>query len=143
MMGNKAPCPSAISINMGVRRCDTKCITQISMPSATPEATGRCHQVTAHSVSPRWPPGRQSTKQQCKIPPFAGHFHGGYCTARITQWRWFVAVIKATKRRHRVSTCSDITQSDMPTHDFGGIFHRQIDKKGLELTFRPRLTIGV
>jgi hypothetical protein len=42
-----------------------------------------------------------------------------------------------------VSTCSDITQSDMPTHDFGGIFHRQIDKKGLELTFRPRLTIGV
>ena len=36
------------------------------------------------------------------------------------------------------------TQPEMPTPDFGGIFHCQIDKKGLELTlFRPQLTIGV
>ena len=53
-----------------------------------------------------------------------------------------MAFLKATKPRHRASNCSNITQSDMLTPDFGGIFHRQIDKKGLELTFRPQLTIG-
>jgi hypothetical protein len=66
-----------------------------------------------------------------------------YYTAHIARWRHFMAFIKATKRRHRTSTCSNITQSDMPTPDFGFIFHRQIDKKGLELTFRPRLTMRV
>jgi hypothetical protein len=54
-----------------------------------------------------------------------------------------MAFIKATKRRHRTSTRSDITQSDMPTPDIGGIFHHKIDIKGLESTFRSRLTIGV
>ena len=53
-----------------------------------------------------------------------------------------MAFKEATKRRHRASTYSDITQSDMPTPDFGGIFHRQIDKKGLRLTLRPQLPIG-
>ena len=37
-----------------------------------------------------------------------------YSNARITQWRWFMDFIKATKRRHRASTRSDITQSYMP-----------------------------
>ena len=38
-----------------------------------------------------------------------------YFTARIARWRRFVAFIKATKRHHRASTCSDITQPDTPT----------------------------
>jgi Na+/melibiose symporter-like transporter len=38
-----------------------------------------------------------------------------YYTKRIARWRRFVAFIKATKRHHRTSTCSDITQSDTTT----------------------------
>jgi len=34
-------------------------------------------------------------------------------------------------------------QSDMPSPVFCDVFHRQLVKKGLELTFRPLLTIGV
>ena len=37
-----------------------------------------------------------------------------YYTARIARWRRFVALIKANICRHRVSTCSNNTQSDMP-----------------------------
>jgi hypothetical protein len=61
-------------------------------------------------------------------------------TAHIDQCRSFMAFLKATKRRHQMSTRFDITQSDMPPiPDFWGIFHRQFNKKGLELTFRPQL----
>ena len=45
-----------------------------------------------------------------------------------------MAFLKATKRRHRVSTRSDKYKSDMPTPVLFGIFHRQIFEKGLELT---------
>ena len=38
-----------------------------------------------------------------------------YYTACIPQWRRFVAFIKTTKRHHRASTCSDITQPYTPT----------------------------
>jgi hypothetical protein len=38
-----------------------------------------------------------------------------YYTARIAQWRRFVAFIKATKHHHWASTRSDITQPDTPT----------------------------
>ena len=37
-----------------------------------------------------------------------------YYTAHISRWRRFMAFIKATKRHHRASTCSDITQPDTP-----------------------------
>jgi hypothetical protein len=53
-----------------------------------------------------------------------------------------VAFFKATKRRHPASIHSNITQSDMLTPDFGGILHRQIDKKGLELILWPLITKG-
>jgi len=56
-----------------------------------------------------------------------------YYTARIARWRRFMAFIKATKRRHRASTCSNRHQSDMPTPISGGIFHCQIVEKELEL----------
>ena len=75
-LGNKAPCLPAISINMAVRQCNTKRITGCSMPRprATPGATGRRHQATTHSVLSQRPPGQQSTKQRCKIPPLCWPF---------------------------------------------------------------------
>ena len=36
-----------------------------------------------------------------------------YYTARIARWRRFMAFINATKRRYRVSTCSDIIKRDI------------------------------
>ena len=45
-----------------------------------------------------------------------------YYTAHMARWRRFVAFIKATKCRHRVSTHSDRHQSDMPTPISGVYF---------------------
>ena len=45
-----------------------------SMSRATPEATGRCHWATTHSVSPRWPPGGQQIKQKCNMYPLGWPF---------------------------------------------------------------------
>jgi len=47
---------------------------QCSMPRATPKAIGCRHQVTTHSILPWWPPGGQSTKRRCKIPPLCWPF---------------------------------------------------------------------
>jgi len=44
-----------------------------------------------------------------------------YYTAHIARWRMFVAFIKSTKCCHRVSTCSNKHQSDMPT-PISGVF---------------------
>ncbi len=64
-------------------------------------------------------PGWQQTKQRCNMHtlwwPFQWPLQYGSTIARITQWRRFIAFIKATKRRHQTSTHSDITQSDTPT----------------------------
>ena len=79
--------------------------------------------------------------------PFAGHFDVRGGAPVLYRAHWPMKVVwgfpKSHKRRHPASTCSNITQSDMLTPDFGGIFHRQINKKGLELTFWPIITIGV
>ena len=61
-----------------------------------------------------------------------------YYTVCITRWRRFMAFLKATK----VSTYSD-NINRMPTPNFCGILYRQIIEKGLKLTFRPLITIGV
>jgi hypothetical protein len=105
----KAPPSQAISIAMAVRRCNIAFNTQCSMTRASPEAeaTERRHRATSHSVSPGQPPGQQSTQQLCKMYPLCWSFWwpsrcGGNTTC-IAQWRRFVA-----KRRHRVSTRSDI-----------------------------------
>jgi hypothetical protein len=56
-----------------------------------------------------------------------------YYTARIAQWRRFMAFLKATKYRHRASTRSDsINQTCLPLI-IGVYLHRQIVEKGLEL----------
>ncbi len=52
-----------------------------------------------------------------------------YYTMHIARWRRFVAFIKATKRRHRASTCSDRHQSDMPTPISGAYFIVKLLKK--------------
>ena len=90
---------------------DTCSITQCSMSRATPEATGCCHRATTQSVLPRWPPGRQQTKHQCRCVHFAGRFDDRgdvpvlYCC--IAQWRRFTAFLKTTTRHHRASTHSN------------------------------------
>ena len=52
-----------------------------------------------------------------------------YYTPRIARWWRFVAFIKATKRRHRASTCSNRHQSDMPTPILGAYFIVKLLKK--------------
>jgi hypothetical protein len=54
---------------MAARWCNTKCITQFSMSRATPEATGRRHRATTHSVLLQRPPGQQANKQQSTNTP--------------------------------------------------------------------------
>ncbi len=47
-----------------MRWSDTDGIAQCGMSRATPEATGRWHWATTHSVLPWQPPGQQANKQQ-------------------------------------------------------------------------------
>jgi hypothetical protein len=44
-----------------------------------------------------------------------------YYTARIAQWRRFVAFIKATKHRHRASTCSEIIKGTLQCSKFANL----------------------
>jgi len=62
-MGMNAPPSRAISMVMAVRRCNTERIGRCIMTRVLPEATGCCHWATTRSVSPRRPPGQQSTQQ--------------------------------------------------------------------------------
>jgi len=138
----------AILIAMAVRQCNTACIDQWRRSRAFIKATKCRHWATTRSVSPRRPPEQQQTKWRCKIHlPLLAILMSAVVrrcyTAHIAQWRWFVAFLKATKCRYPANTCSDISQLVMLTSDFGGIFHRQINKKGLELTFWPPITLGV
>ena len=61
-----------------------------------------------------------------------------YYTAHIAWWRRFVAFIKATKRHHRASTCSDITNRTCQRWLIL-LFHRE---KGLQLTCWPQYKWG-
>ncbi len=133
-----APPLWAISIAMVRRWSDTCGIAQCSMSRATPEATGRRHRATTRSVSPRRPPGWQQTKQQYIIYPLWCPFQWSSPT-HIDQWRRSRAFIKATKHRHRVSTCSDSINRTRQ-HRLFRTFHTE---KGLELTCWPQIIIGV
>ena len=57
------PPARAISMAMAVHQCDTERIYQCSTTRASSEATERRHRVTTRSVSPRRPPGQQSTQR--------------------------------------------------------------------------------
>ena len=90
-------------------------------------------------LAPYRPGCRHDDNQQnndAKCVHFADHFDGH--RDAVVLYRGFVAFIKATKRRHRASTCSDITNRArqfrlIPT------FHRE---KGLQLTYWPLIKIG-
>ena len=106
------------------------------MPMATPEATGHHpHRATTRSASPRQPPGQQQTKKRLNVSTLLAVSMAvavqGYYTAHIAQWRRFMDFPKATKCCHWASTHSDSINwtSDMPTPDFGGIFHHQFFEK--------------
>ena len=102
--------PPSQAILMTMWRCwsNTCGIAQCSMSRATPEATGCRHWATTHFISPRRPPGRQQTIQRCNMHPLWWLFQWpsrcGGITVCIARWRRSRAFIKATKRRHRVST---------------------------------------
>ena len=119
-----APPSRAISMAMAVRRCNTELITQCSMTRASPEATGRRHWATNRSVSPRRPRRATiNTKIMEHVPTLLlavlmAITMRRYYTARIAQWRRFVAFIKATKRHHRASTHSDIIQGTSQCRKF-------------------------
>ena len=106
----------AILITMAERRCDTKHIARCSISRATLEATGHRHWMTTHSISPRWPPERQSTIDDAKYPPLCWPFRWQWQgVSTILHRRRFMAFLKATKRRHRTSSCSDIpTRTCLP-----------------------------
>jgi hypothetical protein len=107
--------PPSQAILMAMRRhwSDTCSITQCSMTRASPEATGCRHRATTRSVTPWRPPGQQQTKQRCNMYPLWWPFQWpSWCGGTIVSIAWcrrFVAFIKATKRHHRASSCSDIT----------------------------------
>jgi hypothetical protein len=107
-----APHPPAVSMATAVRRSKTDGIAQCSMSMATPEATGRQHQVTTHSVSPQRPPGQQAYKQQstntpAKLAILMAMAMRQYVTVRITRWRRSRASLEATGRCHQASIMPD------------------------------------
>ncbi len=133
-----APPLQANMMAMAVHQSDTVSIDRRMKSRAFIKAAQHRHQVTTRSVLPGGHQGDSKQNKNAKYPPLCWPFWWPWwCagnTAHITQWRWFVAFLKATKHRHWASTHSDITQSDMLTPEFGGIFH--------ELTFWPLITIG-
>jgi len=115
----------AISMTMAVRRCDTECISRFSTNSTSLEATECHHRVTLH-IAPAATRATIITMIMQNVPTLLAVSMAiamrQYYTPHIAQWRRFVAFIKATKRHHRVSTCSDRHQSDMPTPISGVCF---------------------
>jgi len=84
------------AILMATRRhwSDMEGIAWCSMTRATPEATGRCHRATNHSISPQRPPGQQQQKHWCEMYPFYWPFWWPWwCTGPIPR---FMAFLKAT-----------------------------------------------
>jgi hypothetical protein len=62
------------------------------MSRATPEATGRQHPATTHSVLPQRPPGQQANKQQStnapkKVAKLMAMAMRRYITVHIARWR--------------------------------------------------------
>ncbi len=107
-----APHPPAVLITMAVRRSNTDGIAQCGMSRATPEATGRRHRATTHSLSPQRPPGQQANKQQSiktpkKLATLMAMAMRRNVTAHIAWWRRFEALLEAIKCHHRVSIAAN------------------------------------
>ncbi len=141
------PLPLAILMAVAVRWCHTKGIAQCSMSRATPEATGRQHRATTHSISPQRPPGQQANKQQStniptKLAILMAMAMRRYVTARIAQWRRSRASLEATGLRHRASIMSDkLNRTWLRWYIW--CFHRQnCRKRSLVNAKRPLFLIG-
>jgi hypothetical protein len=105
------------------RRSNTDGITQCGISRATPEATGRRHRVTTHSVLPQWPPGQQANKQQSTNTPrkqavLIAMAMRRYVTARIARWRRSRVSLEATGRHHRASIMSNKINRTWPQRFF-------------------------
>ncbi len=135
MMGNKAPHPPAILMAMRMHRSNWCGIARCSMSRANPKATGRYHQATNHSILSWQPPGRQSTNLRWKIHllcwPFRWPSRCASTIACITRCRRSRAFLKATKRHHQASTCSNIINRTCLPLVFGVYFIVKLLKKGL------------
>jgi len=112
----KTNAPPSQAISMAVRRrwSSTCGIVRCSMTRALPEATEHHLRATTGSVSPRRPPGWQQTANKTMMQHIPTLMDMSmvivmrqYYTAHITRWRRSRAFIKATKRHHQASTCSD------------------------------------
>ncbi len=106
-----------ILIAMAVRWCDIARIARWRRSRAFIKATKCCHRATTCSVSPRRLPGQQKTKQTLLSISMAVVVRR-YYTARIAQWGKSMAFLKATNRRHRASTHSDIIKGTWQCHEF-------------------------
>jgi hypothetical protein len=110
----------AVLMATAVRRSNTNGISQCGISRATPEATGRRHQVTTCSVSPQRPPGQQAYKQQstntpAKMAVLMAMAMRWYVSTRITQWRRSRASLEATRRCHQASIAADsCNRSSLP-----------------------------
>jgi len=133
-----APPLLAISMALAVCRCHTERITWCSMTRASLEATGHRHSATTRSARAT---ANETTMQH--VPTLLAIWIAvamrRYDTACNSQWRRFVAFIKATKRHHRTSTHSDIIKGTRQVWLFR-TFHRE---KELQLTCWPLITIRV
>ena len=114
-MGNKAPCPPAISMAMQMHRSNGRCIAQCSMSRATPKAT-RHYAIIGQLLTPYCLGGRQGDNQQTydeKYTYFAGHFDGHHDAPVLYRMHCPMEGVqgfpkKNTKRCHQLSTCFGI-----------------------------------
>ena len=107
-----APHLLAVSMATVMRQSNTDSIAQCSMSTATPEATGRRHRATTHSVLPQRPPGQQANNQHSpntpkKVTILMAMARRRYVTTRIARWKRSRASLEATGRRHRASIMSN------------------------------------
>ncbi len=117
------------------------------MSRATPEATGRRHQVTTCYVLPQRPPGQHANKQQStntpkKVAILMAMAMRRYVTAHIAQWRRSIASLEATGRHHQVSIMSDNINWTW-LRRFFYVFIVKTVGKGQESMLRPLFLIGV
>ena len=134
----------AISMAMAVRRCNTERISRLRRSRAFIKATKLHQRATTCSVSPRRPPGTQSTQRWETCPPpllaiLMAMAMRQYNTERIAQWRRFVAFIKPLNTTIGRAVAPIASKGTHQRRSFR-LFHRE---KGLQLTCWPLISIVV
>ncbi len=123
-------------VSKALRMCwrNTDGIAQCGMSRATPEATGRRHWATTHSVLPQRPPGQQANKQQStnapkKVAVLMAMATRRYITVHIPQWRRFRALLDATERHHGASIAANRCNWSCMCRFFSSFFIVNLYKK--------------